>query len=57
MTGVDALHDVDGEGFVSIARAPVGALHLTVASEKVAAHAQWKLKKQTVKLNFDLLIG
>ncbi len=58
MTGVDALHDVDGEGFVSIARASVGALHLAVASEKVATHAQWKLKKnKTVKLNFDLLTG
>ena len=45
MTGVDALDDVDGEGFVSITRASVGTLHLAVASEKVATHAQWKLKK------------
>ncbi len=55
MTGVDALHDVDGEGFVSITRTSVGALHLAVASEKVATHAQWKLKVRTDKLNFDLL--
>jgi hypothetical protein len=45
MTGVNALHDVDGEGFVSITRASVGTLHLAVASKKVATHAQWKLKK------------
>jgi hypothetical protein len=44
VTPIHALHDVDGEGLVAVARAPVGTLHLTIASEKIAAHAQWELE-------------
>ena len=39
MSSVDAVDDVDGEGFVPVAGAAVGALHLAVASKVVAAHA------------------
>ena len=43
MSAVDAVDDVYGEGLVPVAGAPVGTLHLAVAGEEVATHAQRKL--------------
>ena len=43
MSSVDAVDDVDGEGLVPVAGAAVGTLHLAVAGEVVAAHAQRQL--------------
>ncbi len=43
MAAVDAVDNVDGEGLVAVAGAPVGTFHLAIASEEVAAHAQRKL--------------
>lgn len=44
VTAIHALHDVDGEGLVAVARAPVWTLHLTIAGKEIATHAQWKLQ-------------
>jgi hypothetical protein len=54
VTSIHALHDVDGEGLVAVTRAPVGTLHLTIASEKIAAHTQWELEWNNQRFDLQL---